>query len=215
MPPRSSRTAVSRPVPAQPGRAEQRSAVRGRRHGVHRRAGREGVRPRYHHRGHQVVVRRHNGVGTVERLGGESAARRTGDQRRSAATAWSSATPAAICTSSTAKPGSSFGRCTSPPTRTRRWQQQVSVPHPDGGESGIQWGTSWDGRRLYPASRQAKQGTLFALDPATGPDPVEQPESVRRLHHGRGGRLPPVQPVPGGGRPAVLRSLTRAGPDQS
>lgn len=48
------------------------------------------------------------------------------------------------------------------------WQQQVSVPHPSGGESGIQWGTSWDGNRLYVASWQAEPGTLFALDPATG-----------------------------------------------
>ncbi|MFI6079141.1 PQQ-binding-like beta-propeller repeat protein [Actinoplanes sp. NPDC051343] len=32
----------------------------------------------------------------------------------------------------------------------------------------VQWGTSWDGRRLYVASWQAKPGTLFALDPTTG-----------------------------------------------
>jgi hypothetical protein len=40
------------------------------------------------------------------------------------------------------------------------WQQQVSVPHPDGGESGIQWGTSWDGRRLYVASWQAGENPV-------------------------------------------------------
>ncbi len=37
-----------------------------------------------------------------------------------------------------------------------------------GGQEGIQWGSSYDGRRLYVATNIAKPGTLFALDPATG-----------------------------------------------
>jgi polyvinyl alcohol dehydrogenase (cytochrome) len=48
------------------------------------------------------------------------------------------------------------------------WQQQLSVPQPNGGRSGIQWGSSYDGHRLYVATWQANPGTLFALDPATG-----------------------------------------------
>lgn len=37
-----------------------------------------------------------------------------------------------------------------------------------GGQGGIQWGASWDGRRLYVATNQANPGSLSALDPATG-----------------------------------------------
>jgi polyvinyl alcohol dehydrogenase (cytochrome) len=48
------------------------------------------------------------------------------------------------------------------------WQRQLSVSRPNGGESGIQWGSSYDGRHLYVATWQAAPGTLFALDPATG-----------------------------------------------
>lgn len=48
------------------------------------------------------------------------------------------------------------------------WQRQLSTPMPGGGLSGIQWGTSYDGRRLYVATYMADPGTLFALDPATG-----------------------------------------------
>jgi polyvinyl alcohol dehydrogenase (cytochrome) len=48
------------------------------------------------------------------------------------------------------------------------WQRQLSTPMPNGGLSGIQWGTSYDGHRLYIATYFANPGTLFALDPATG-----------------------------------------------
>lgn len=48
------------------------------------------------------------------------------------------------------------------------WQRQLSKPMPSGGLSGIQWGTSYDGRRLYIATYMADPGTLFAMDPATG-----------------------------------------------
>ena len=48
------------------------------------------------------------------------------------------------------------------------WQRQLSIPEPNGGSSGIPWGSSHDGRRLYVATWRAKPGTLFALDPATG-----------------------------------------------
>lgn len=37
-----------------------------------------------------------------------------------------------------------------------------------GGQNGIQWGTSYDGTRLYAATNQADPGALFAMDPSTG-----------------------------------------------
>lgn len=48
------------------------------------------------------------------------------------------------------------------------WRRQLGVPLPSGGISGIQWGSSYDGRRLYIATYYAGPGTLFAVDPATG-----------------------------------------------
>ncbi|WP_305784371.1 outer membrane protein assembly factor BamB family protein [Symbioplanes lichenis] len=48
------------------------------------------------------------------------------------------------------------------------WRRQLGVPLPSGGISGIQWGSSYDGRRLYIATYFADPGTLFAVDPATG-----------------------------------------------
>jgi polyvinyl alcohol dehydrogenase (cytochrome) len=47
------------------------------------------------------------------------------------------------------------------------WERTLGTPLP-GGPAGIQWGTSFDGRRLYIATWQANPGTLFALAPATG-----------------------------------------------
>jgi polyvinyl alcohol dehydrogenase (cytochrome) len=47
------------------------------------------------------------------------------------------------------------------------WQTQLSVGG-KGGIGGIQWGSSWDGSKLYVATHQANPGQLFALDPATG-----------------------------------------------
>jgi polyvinyl alcohol dehydrogenase (cytochrome) len=48
------------------------------------------------------------------------------------------------------------------------WQRPLSIPEPNGGSSGIPWGSSYDGRRIYVATWRAKPGTLFALEPATG-----------------------------------------------
>lgn len=48
------------------------------------------------------------------------------------------------------------------------WQRQLGLATPNGGDGGIQWGASYDGRHLYVATYQAKPGTLFALDPANG-----------------------------------------------
>ncbi|TWP48102.1 PQQ-binding-like beta-propeller repeat protein [Lentzea tibetensis] len=48
------------------------------------------------------------------------------------------------------------------------WRRQLGVAVPNGGQSGIQWGSSYDGKRLYIATFNAKPGTLFAVDPLTG-----------------------------------------------
>jgi polyvinyl alcohol dehydrogenase (cytochrome) len=51
------------------------------------------------------------------------------------------------------------------------WQTRLAVPNlaaPDPGQSGIEWGTSWDGRRIYAATWNAGPGTLYALNPADG-----------------------------------------------
>ncbi|TDD94657.1 PQQ-binding-like beta-propeller repeat protein [Actinomadura rubrisoli] len=48
------------------------------------------------------------------------------------------------------------------------WQRQLSKPQPGGGLTGVQWGQSYDGQRLYVATYMANPGTLFAIDPANG-----------------------------------------------
>lgn len=48
------------------------------------------------------------------------------------------------------------------------WRRQLGVPLPSGGVSGIQWGSSYDGERLYIATYFADPGKVFAVDPATG-----------------------------------------------
>ncbi|MEV6301892.1 PQQ-binding-like beta-propeller repeat protein [Actinoplanes sp. NPDC051861] len=48
------------------------------------------------------------------------------------------------------------------------WRRQVGVPLPSGGISGLQWGSSYDGHRIYVASYFADPGAVVALDPATG-----------------------------------------------
>jgi polyvinyl alcohol dehydrogenase (cytochrome) len=48
------------------------------------------------------------------------------------------------------------------------WRRQLGVPLPSGGISGIQWGSSYDGKRLYIATYFAGPGKLFAVDPAGG-----------------------------------------------
>ncbi|MDT7788256.1 MAG: hypothetical protein QOF58_6675 [Pseudonocardiales bacterium] len=48
------------------------------------------------------------------------------------------------------------------------WRRQLGSPWPSGGIGGIQWGASYDGKRLYIATYVADPGKLFAVDPATG-----------------------------------------------
>ncbi|MEU4449041.1 PQQ-binding-like beta-propeller repeat protein [Actinosynnema sp. NPDC050801] len=48
------------------------------------------------------------------------------------------------------------------------WRRALGLPIPGAGFGGIQWGTSFDGERLYVATYFADPGKVFALDPATG-----------------------------------------------
>ncbi|WP_040406440.1 PQQ-binding-like beta-propeller repeat protein [Amycolatopsis nigrescens] len=48
------------------------------------------------------------------------------------------------------------------------WRRQLSEPGHGAGVSGVQWGSSYDGEKLYVASYYGNPGTLFALDPANG-----------------------------------------------
>ncbi|MFL6121446.1 PQQ-binding-like beta-propeller repeat protein [Actinophytocola sp.] len=48
------------------------------------------------------------------------------------------------------------------------WRRQLGVPLPSGGISGIQWGASFDGERLYISTYYADPGALFAVNPADG-----------------------------------------------
>jgi polyvinyl alcohol dehydrogenase (cytochrome) len=48
------------------------------------------------------------------------------------------------------------------------WRRQLGVPFPSGGISGIQWGSSFDGKRLYISTYYAGPGTMFAVNPADG-----------------------------------------------
>jgi polyvinyl alcohol dehydrogenase (cytochrome) len=48
------------------------------------------------------------------------------------------------------------------------WQTSLSTATTGFGSGGIQWGTSFDGTRIYAATYHARPGTLYALRPATG-----------------------------------------------
>jgi polyvinyl alcohol dehydrogenase (cytochrome) len=56
-------------------------------------------------------------------------------------------------------------------TGTIVWQAQVTPAGGVGGpgaQTGLQWGSSYDGQRIYVATNDASPGVLHALDPATG-----------------------------------------------
>jgi polyvinyl alcohol dehydrogenase (cytochrome) len=48
------------------------------------------------------------------------------------------------------------------------WRRQLGLEKPNSGDGGIQWGASYDGKRLYIATYFAEPGTLFAVNPANG-----------------------------------------------
>lgn len=84
------------------------------------------------------------------------------------------------------------------------WQTQLSVPHPNNGDSGIQWGASYDGLRLYVATWKADPGTLFALDPASGRILWETPNPADGCSWGGSAQYPDLCEL--GHTPAVTSS---------
>ncbi|NUT52818.1 MAG: PQQ-binding-like beta-propeller repeat protein [Saccharothrix sp.] len=84
------------------------------------------------------------------------------------------------------------------------WRSQLGVPTPNDGGSGIQWGTSFDGRRLYVATFVGRPGKVFAVDPATGRVLWETPHPADGCTTGGAAAYPEVcQPAHG---PAVTSS---------
>lgn len=72
------------------------------------------------------------------------------------------------------------------------WRRQLGVPLPSGGISGIQWGSSYDGERLYVSTYYADPGTLFAIDPATGDVLWEQPSPADGCTTGGAAQYPDI-----------------------
>jgi polyvinyl alcohol dehydrogenase (cytochrome) len=72
------------------------------------------------------------------------------------------------------------------------WRRQVGVPLPSGGISGIQWGSSFDGKRIYVATYFADPGTLFALDPADGKVLWQTPSPANGCAWGGAANFPDV-----------------------
>lgn len=73
------------------------------------------------------------------------------------------------------------------------WERQLAVPDfndPDPGGAGIEWGSSFDGRRIYVATWRANPGTLFALDPATGATLWQTPAPAQGCTTGGAGANP-------------------------
>jgi polyvinyl alcohol dehydrogenase (cytochrome) len=63
-------------------------------------------------------------------------------------------------------------------TGTPVWTRQLAQPAygtEDPGRPGIEWGTSWDGKRIYAATWVGPNPTLTALDPDTGATLWQQP----------------------------------------
>ncbi|HEY0452319.1 PQQ-binding-like beta-propeller repeat protein [Actinophytocola sp.] len=72
------------------------------------------------------------------------------------------------------------------------WRRQLGVPLPSGGISGIQWGSSYDGKRLYISTYYADPGTLFAVEPATGKVLWQTPNPADGCTTGGAARYPDV-----------------------
>jgi polyvinyl alcohol dehydrogenase (cytochrome) len=75
------------------------------------------------------------------------------------------------------------------------WQRQLSEPQPNGGRSGIQWGTSYDGAQLYVATWQGNPGVLYALDPATGTTRWSVPAPAAGCTTGGAAAFPDCKPA--------------------
>jgi polyvinyl alcohol dehydrogenase (cytochrome) len=75
------------------------------------------------------------------------------------------------------------------------WRRQLGVPLPSGGISGIQWGSSFDGRRLYIATYYAGPGTLFAVNPADGKVLWQKPHPADGCATGGAAQYPTCAPA--------------------
>ncbi|WP_308258357.1 outer membrane protein assembly factor BamB family protein [Saccharothrix obliqua] len=73
-----------------------------------------------------------------------------------------------------------------------QWRRQLSKPMPGGGLSGIQWGSSFDGRRLYMATNFGNPGAVFALDPENGDVLWETPNPADGCTTGGAAQFPKV-----------------------
>jgi polyvinyl alcohol dehydrogenase (cytochrome) len=82
------------------------------------------------------------------------------------------------------------------------WRRQLGVPLPSGGISGIQWGSSYDGRWLYIPTYYADPGTLFAVDPANGDVKWQTPAPADGCTTGGAGQFPNPLCAPAHGAPA-------------
>nr|WP_026315882.1 PQQ-binding-like beta-propeller repeat protein [Actinokineospora enzanensis] len=85
-----------------------------------------------------------------------------------------------------------------------QWRRQLSEPMPGGGLSGIQWGSSFDGRNLYMATNMGNPGTVFALDPANGDVVWKTPNPADGCTTGGAAKFPTVCKL--GHTPAVTTS---------
>ncbi|MEV0679045.1 PQQ-binding-like beta-propeller repeat protein [Actinosynnema sp. NPDC050436] len=77
-------------------------------------------------------------------------------------------------------------------TGSVQWRRQLSKPMPGGGLSGIQWGSSSDGKRLYMATNWGNPGTVFALDPGNGDVLWETPNPENGCTTGGAAQFPQV-----------------------
>ncbi|WP_285507156.1 PQQ-binding-like beta-propeller repeat protein [Actinokineospora sp. NBRC 105648] len=72
------------------------------------------------------------------------------------------------------------------------WRRQLSTPMPGGGLSGIQWGSSFDGRNVYMATNRGNPGTVFALNPANGDVVWQTPNPANGCTTGGAAKFPTV-----------------------
>ncbi|OLF19257.1 outer membrane protein assembly factor BamB family protein [Actinophytocola xanthii] len=82
------------------------------------------------------------------------------------------------------------------------WRRQLGVPLPSGGISGIQWGSSYDGRLLYIPTYYADPGTLFAVNPVNGDVVWQTPAPADGCTTGGAAQVPHPLCAPAHGAPA-------------
>ncbi|GAA3849046.1 PQQ-binding-like beta-propeller repeat protein [Saccharothrix violaceirubra] len=73
-----------------------------------------------------------------------------------------------------------------------QWRRQLSVPMPGGGLSGIQWGSSFDGTRVYAATNWGNPGVVYALEPTKGDIVWQTPNPADGCTKGGAAKFPTV-----------------------